>query len=92
MQHKYKVGDKVVFTNTFGVCWGVVTITELASRTEKPTYFYEPTDTPWFSTQEEHLTLADEEDLIMSRWGFDQAWGYFQAKYGFKPTEWFGCY
>lgn len=87
MTHKYKIGDKVVFTNTFGVCWGIKTIRELDQRTNRPTYHYEPTDTPWFSTSEEHLTLADAEDLANEG---DSS--YFQAKYGFTPTDTYGCW
>lgn len=88
--HRYSVGDKVVFTNCFGVCWGVKTITELDYR-NGPTYHYEPTDTPWFSTAEEHLRLADDEDLVMAEWFWDD-WAYWQRKYGFKPTETYGCW
>lgn len=48
--------------------------------------------TPWFSTDEDHLTLADHDDLVMDIWGFDNKWSYFQDKYGFIPTEYYGCY
>lgn len=89
-KHKYKVGDKVVFTNCFGVCWGVKTITALDEH-NGPTYHYTPTDTPWFSTNEEHLTLADEDDIKASLSG-DESFSYFQSKYGFMPTETYGCW
>lgn len=85
MTHRFKVGDKVIFTNDFGVCWGVKTITALDERTGKPTYHYEPTETPWFSTNEIHLTPATAEDLTATA---EQ----LQQKYGFTPTEWYGCY
>lgn len=85
VQHKFSVGDKVIFTNDFGVCWGVKEITGLDERTGRPTYFFEPTDTPWFSSGEEHFTLAVAEDLTASAYELQQ-------KYGFTPTEWFGCY
>lgn len=91
-QHRFAIGDKVVFTNTFGVCWGVKTITALDERTGRPTYHYTPTDTPWFSTDEQHLTIADHDDLVMDMWGLEHKWSYFQDKYGFIPTEWYGCY
>ena len=91
-EHRFKIGDKVVFTNTFGVCWGVKTITALDERSGRPTYHYAPTETPWFSTDEEHLTLADHDDLVMDIWGFDKKQSYFQEKYGFIPTEYYGCY
>lgn len=87
MAHKYKVGDKVIFTNDFGVCWGVKTITALDER-NGPTYHYEPTDTPWFSSAENHFQRADEEDL--SKAPDDLA--FFQDKYGFVPTETYGCW
>ena len=92
LPYRFKVGDAVVFTNDFGVCWGVRTVTGLDERTGKPTYFLKPTDAPWFSTEESNLVAADEEDLIMARWGFDQAWPYFQARYGFQPKEYYGCW
>jgi hypothetical protein len=92
VKHRFKPGDKVIFTNVFGVCWGVKTITGLDERTNRPTYHYEPTDTPWFSTAEEHLRLADMDDLIMDQWGFDLKWDYFQQRYGFTPTDYCGCW
>ncbi len=82
--HKYAVGDKVVFVNDFGVCWGVKTISALDERSDRPTYHYEGSDTPWFSSAEEHFRPATPEDL--------QATGAeLQAKYGFIPTEYYGC-
>ena len=84
-KHKYKIGDKVIFVNDFGVCWGVKTITGLDERSGRPTYHYEPTDTPWFSTNEENLILASRSDLRASQ-------EELQVKYGFMPTDWFGCY
>lgn len=87
VDHKYNVGDKVVFTNIFGVCWGIKTITRQDIRTNRPTYYYVPTDTPWFSTNEENLTLADAEDLAN-----EGNYTYFQNKYGFTPTETYGCW
>lgn len=91
VKHRFKAGDEVVFTNTFGVCWGVKTIVGLDER-HGPTYFITPTDSPWFSTSEEHLILADEEDRIMDQWGFEAKWVYFQEKYGFTPKETYGCW
>lgn len=85
--HAFQVGDRVIFTNDFGVCWGVKTITELDTRCGRPTYHYEPNDTPWYSTDQRNLKLADTEDA-----GLD--WGGLQAKHGFKPTleQLGGCY
>jgi hypothetical protein len=99
--HRFVVGDKVIFTNIFGVCWGVKTITALDER-NGPTYHYEPTDTPWFSTAEENLQLADETDIEISEMEIhplvddlaecDVKWAYFQQRYGFTPTETYGCW
>lgn len=93
--HKYQVGDKVIYTNDFGVCWGVKTITSLEYRAttrddngpQRPTYHYEGTETPWFSVDEKNFTLADVEDLTAD----DE---FLQTKYGFKPTldQLGGCY
>ncbi len=80
--HKFAVGDQVIYTNPFGVCWGIRTITGLDARTGKPTYFIEPTDSPWFSVSEDCLTAPDLEDICISGYmGSD----YFQKKYG-RPT------
>lgn len=85
MDYKYAVGDKVVFVNDFGVVWGIKTIIGLDERTNKPTYYYEGSDTPWFSVNENNLIRPDAEDFDLSR---DE----LQVKYGFKPTDYFGCY
>lgn len=90
--YRYSVGDHVVFTNVFGVCWGVKTITALDER-GGPTYHYVPTDTPWFSVAERHLAPADDEDRIMDLWASEaERWAYFQDKYGFTPNDTFGCW
>lgn len=52
MNHQFKVGDKVHYTNDQGVYWGVRTITELDSRGDRPTYYIAPTDTPWYAVSE----------------------------------------
>lgn len=94
-EHKFKVGDKVVYTNDFGVCWGVKTIVSLEYRPttrdddgpQRPTYHYEGTDTPWFSVDERNFTLAEPGDLTATA-------EELQAKYGFTPTveQLGGCY
>lgn len=94
-KHKFKVGDFVVYTNDFGVCWGVKVISELDTRNYDlwgdphtvMTYHYVGTDTPWFSVNECHFVMATDEDLMNN--GNDN---YFQNKYGFKPVDYFGCY
>ena len=70
MEYKFAVGDKVVYTNNFGVCWGVKVITALDSRTYDlwgethtvPTYHYADTDTPWFAIDEKNFVLADADN------------------------------
>jgi len=93
IDHKFKVGDQVIYTNDFGVCWGIKTITSLEYRStsrdddgpQTLTYHYEGSDTPWYSVDESNFTLADTED-------FNATAEELQQKYGFTPTEWFGCY
>jgi hypothetical protein len=101
MEHKFPIGAKVIFTNEFGMCFGVKTVTGHDQRGGRPTYHYEPTDTPWFPTDEANLTLADTQDLIVDRsgvlpraLGFEESGharpvttreAFFQAKYG-RPT------
>ncbi len=85
MTHKFKISDKVIYTNDFGVWWGVKIIEQLDKRSGKPTYFHKDTDTPWFSIEEDHYQLAEPEDLTASS-------ANLQKKYGFVPTEWYGCY
>ncbi len=91
MTHKFKVGDSVVYTNSFGVCWGVKVITALDTRGDRLTYHYADSDTPWFSVGEESFTLADESDLMAARRGDAE---FLQAKHGFTPTleQLGGCY
>lgn len=58
---KYKVGDRVIFINEYGVNWGEKTITGLEMNDVRgPTYYIEPTDTPWFATNEQHLHRPEE--------------------------------
>lgn len=93
--HKFKVGDLVVYTNDFGVCWGVVKITELAegfSEADGPRYHYEGSETPWYPVSEKNLTLADKQDRFAA--AYDAHLSFFQGKYGFTPTveQLGGCY
>lgn len=84
VMHRFKKGDKVVFTNEYGVCFGVKTITELDTRGGRPVYYYAPSDSLWFPTDEEHLSLADELDLEKQK---QDDMLYFQDKYGFEATN-----
>jgi hypothetical protein len=56
-ERKFKLGDNVNYTNGNGINFGKKTIIGFDSRTNKPTYYIEPTDTPWFSVREEQLEL-----------------------------------
>lgn len=88
MEHKFKPGDRVVFTNEYGVCFGVKTITsqEPPFTDDGPwRYQFEPTDTPWFPKSEDRLTSATAEDeaaMLREDWQH-----YFQTKYGFETTR-----
>lgn len=88
--HKYKVGDQVIYVNDFGVVW-LWTISELTTYEKNrqgdtvPAYHHEGTQTPWFPTEESRLKKAHPGDKYLS----NQA---LQAKYGFTPTEWYGCW
>lgn len=53
INHKFKVGDVVLYTNPQGVFWGERKIVKLDERCNRPTYYIEPTDTPWYSVGEE---------------------------------------
>ena len=84
-QHKFAVGDTVVYTNPYGVCWGLRTITGLSERSGKPTYFITPTDCPWFASDEENFTAPDLEDLCLA--GYLGGPDHFQRKYGRVTTR-----
>lgn len=56
MTPKYKVGDFVIFTNSYGVCFGEREIVSVEERTGKPCYIIKPTDTPWFAVPEDELS------------------------------------
>jgi hypothetical protein len=80
-KHKFTVGTKVVYTNDFGICWGIKTITGHDTRGYRNTYHIENSDTPWYSIDERNFTKATLQD---QRKAADP--GYLQNKYGFKPT------
>ena len=83
--HRYRIGQDVIFVNVFGVCWGIKKIIGLDMRSGRPTYYISPTDSPWYSTCQTHLLPVEKEDYSLTA---EQ----LQGKYGFKPTEYFGCY
>jgi len=55
IEYKFKIGDKVNWTNSNGVNLGVRTVIGLDSRTNRATYYIDPIDTPWFDVGEEEL-------------------------------------
>lgn len=69
MQHKYKIGDRLNYTNPQGVCWGERTVTELDERSGQPCYYITPTDTPWFSVGESCLEPMPPEPEPNSEFG-----------------------
>lgn len=57
---KFNVGDRVIYTNEYGVCWGEKTVTEIADKEHALSkfgthYFIAPLDSPWCPVREEHL-------------------------------------
>lgn len=87
--HQFQPGDLVVFTNDFGVCWGVKKITSQEPPLTEGgplRYHYEGSDTPWFPVSEENLTHADEEDVAWAQDGnrYDAR---FQTKHGRLTTR-----
>lgn len=88
-KYKFKIGDKVIFVNDFGVVylWTIAELTtwEKLDGTEVPAYHPEGTQTPWYPYEQSRLKKATKVDLLLTP---EQ----LQQKYGFKPTEWYGCY
>lgn len=92
MTHVYKfpIGAKVVYTNGYGVCFGVKTITKHDESgfhrkpyKLRPAYHYEGEDTPWCPTEEDRFVLADEHDIIAQKHG---QMNYLQLKHGREST------
>jgi len=53
---RFKIGDKVNYTNHNGVFFGERTITGTTSWYGDDTrYYIEPTDTPWYPVHEDRL-------------------------------------
>ena len=94
--HLFKAGDRVVYTNSFGVCWGVKTLTSQEppyTEGHEPRYHYEGSDTPWYSVGQSSFKPADAEDLEWAKDGLRHD-DRFQQKHGFTPTieQLGGCY
>ncbi|WP_130537728.1 hypothetical protein [Thiomicrorhabdus indica] len=53
---KYKVGDRLYYTNAFGVQWGLKEIVGREMTEFGAQYYISPTETPWCSISERLLT------------------------------------
>ena len=88
-KYRYNVGDKVIFVNILGVVWlweiSQQTTYELHTGEVVRAYHHKDTQTPWYPTLEGELRPATKADLTASD-------AELQARYGFTPTEWYGCY
>jgi hypothetical protein len=61
---KFNTGDKVIYTNEFGVCWGEKTVTGIAPLDHPlskygPHYFIAPSDSSWCPVSELSLVAVD---------------------------------
>lgn len=88
-KYRYNIGDKVIFINIFGVVWlweiSEQTTYQLHTGEVVRAYHHKDTQTPWYPTLEGELRPAIKADLTASD-------AELQARYGFTPTEWYGCY
>ena len=55
MKYKFKIGDSVNYTNGNGLYIGERKIIGLSERSGEATYFIYPTDSPWYSINENQL-------------------------------------
>ena len=54
---KFKVGDVVIYTNDYGVCWGCHMILEVEyDKIRGWLYYIDPTETPWYGVPERCLS------------------------------------
>jgi len=65
--HKYKIGDVVHICNEYGIYLGKRKIVGLDVSLGKPRYFYENSDTPWFSVEEKCVS-QDPEYILELMW------------------------
>jgi hypothetical protein len=66
---KYKVGDRVIWTNVYGVCWGERTITEVLEPDKwEQRYMITPTDTPWMYVREPQLAPHPSSNTEFGSW------------------------
>ncbi len=55
IEHKYEIGDTVLWINDYGVNLGKRTIIKQVELTGTPSYMIEPHDAHWCSVREENL-------------------------------------
>lgn len=59
---KFKVGDKVTFTNDYGVAFKGLQVVKVGAHWVRPEqwhYWVDPTDCPWMPKKESSLTLEE---------------------------------
>lgn len=85
LAYKFAPGEQVIYTNDYGVCWGLRTVKALDVWEDGlPRYYIEPTDSPWCSVSEKNLVKADPEDLHVAWYmGAD----FLQKKYGWPTPQ-----
>jgi hypothetical protein len=67
---KFKAGDRVIYTNDYGVNWGTKTIKELDTPDKwGHRYYITPTDAPWMYVREKNLELAPPEEQPGAQFG-----------------------
>lgn len=54
----FRTGDKVIYTNDQGVCWGEKTVVRVEFFYGRNWYFITPTDTPWCGAHARELRSA----------------------------------
>ncbi len=82
--HKFNVGDKVVFTNDYGICFGVYTVRAKIPHRTVPMYSVGSEDGERVRACDDNLSKADEDDLNIPD---AVASDFFREKYGRKPTQ-----
>ena len=65
--YKFKVGDIVHIINPYGIYLGKHKIIELDERVGTPTYYYENSDTPWYSVSESNI-FNNAESALEAMW------------------------
>lgn len=57
---RFKVGDRVIYTNDYGVNWGVKTVTEVDEPDKwGHRYYIAPKESHWMYVREKNLEPAD---------------------------------